>query len=152
MIGANTRSIALYALQAGIGLVWIAAAVGKARTPARILAGDVRKLLGGPIWAGSAIARGLPFAEFAIGLLLIARWNTSIVSAVSAALLFFFAFLVGRATLRDSIGQQGCGCFGARKSPARPPLMTGPQIIARNFLLANLSLVVALAGRCACSR
>jgi hypothetical protein len=152
MIAGNAHSIARYALQAGIGMVWIAAAVGKARTPAVTLADNVRTLFGGPAWAASGIAKALPTGELVIGLLLIAGWRTPLVSAISAALFFLFAFLIGRATIRNSLGEGGCACFGARRPPARPPHLIGPKMVARNFLLANLALVVALAGRCACSR
>jgi uncharacterized membrane protein YphA (DoxX/SURF4 family) len=152
MIAGNAHSIARHALQVGIGLVWIAAAVGKARTPAVTLAENVRRLLGGPIWAASGIAKALPMTELVIGLLLIAGWKTPIVSAVSAALFFLFAFLIGRATIRNSISDAGCGCFGAQRKRARAAHMNGPKLVARNFLLANLALMVALAGRCACSR
>lgn len=152
MIHGYARSITLYVLQAGIGLIWITAAVGKARTPAAMLADSVRRLVGGPAWAVSGISRALPIGEFVIGLLLIAGWRTPIVSAVSAALFFLFAFLIGRATVRDSLSDEGCACFGARRLPQRVPHMVGPKLVARNFLLAYLALVVALAGRCACSR
>jgi hypothetical protein len=151
MIDAHTRSIALYALRAGIGMVWIAAAIGKARTPSALLADNVRKLCGGSVRLAAGIARVLPMAELIIGLLLITGWEMHAVSAVSAALFFAFAFLIGRAIVRDSLGDAGCGCFGGRRSPSRGPSMSGPPIVARNFLLAMLSLVVALAGRCACS-
>jgi len=152
MTAGDAKSVALYALQAGIALVWIAAAVGKACTPAVLRVESVRKLLSGPVWAASGIARALPIAESVLGLLLIARWKTPAVAAVSAVLFFLFAFLVGLATVRDSLGDAGCGCFGALRSPSRAPGMSGPPIVARNFLLANLSLIVALAGRCACTR
>jgi uncharacterized membrane protein YphA (DoxX/SURF4 family) len=151
MIG-DAKSTMLYALQAGIGVVWIVAAVGKVRIPTVILADNVRRLVGGPDWAVSPLSRALPIGELVIGLLLIIGWNTPLVSAISAALFFFFAFIVGRATIRGSLGEGGCGCFGRRRPPVAIHYVNGPKIVARNFLLANLSLIVALAGRCACGR
>ena len=152
MITDNLRSIAIYALQAGIGLVWFAAAVRKARSPAITLEDSVRRLFGGPRWAVAGISKALPIGELALGLLLIADWNTPIVSSISAALFFLFAFLIGRATVRESLGGAGCGCFGSPRSAVRAGNVNGPKIVARNFLLGNLALIVALAGRCACSR
>ena len=51
MAGMDAKSVLLYALQAGLGLVWIAAAVGKARTPLAERTQTVRTLAGGPAWA-----------------------------------------------------------------------------------------------------
>jgi uncharacterized membrane protein YphA (DoxX/SURF4 family) len=147
----DAKSALLYALQAGLGLVWIAAAVGKARTPLAERTQTVRTLAGGPAWAITAVARGLPAAELAIGLMLIANWQTPVVASVSAVLFFAFAFLVGRAAVLDSLRDGGCGCFGVRKRSAPTAQVIGPQIVARNFVLANLALIVATSGGCACS-
>jgi uncharacterized membrane protein YphA (DoxX/SURF4 family) len=147
----EAKSALLYALQAGLGLVWIAAAAGKARTPLAVRTQMVRKLGGGPAWAVAAVARGLPPVELAIGLMLIANWKTPVVASVSAVLFFAFAFLVGRAAVLDSLRDGGCSCFGARKRSAPADPVIGPQIVARNFILANLALVVATSGGCACS-
>src|SRR5690242_15038074 len=152
MIDNNTKSIALYALRVGIGLVWIVAAAAKARTPRALLAESVRQLLGVSTGTASRIASALPFGEFTLGLLLIAGWKTSIVAALSAVLFLLFAFLIGRAAVRDSLAGAGCPCFGVRKQPARAVSINGPKLVARNFLLAYLALMVALAGRCVCSR
>jgi uncharacterized membrane protein YphA (DoxX/SURF4 family) len=152
MIDNHTKSIALSALRIGIGLVWIAAAAAKVRTPRTLLADSIRQLLEVSASAASLIAKALPIGEFAMGLLLIAGWKTSVISATSAALFFLFAFLIGRASVRNSLAGAGCPCFGVRKQHARALPVNGPKLVARNFLLAYLALMVALAGRCACSR
>ncbi|HTV15294.1 MAG TPA: MauE/DoxX family redox-associated membrane protein [Acidobacteriaceae bacterium] len=152
MIHDELRSDGLYFLQAGIALVWIAAAVGKARTPAAERRASVGKLVPGPAWMVAAIASALPAAELMLGLVLIVRWETPVVAAVSAVLFLAFAFLVGRATVRNSLDGAGCGCFGRVSQRPSKDAMIGPPIVARNFVLANLSILVATAHRCACSR
>lgn len=152
MIHEELRSVGLYALQAAIALVWIAAAVGKARTPAAERRASVRKLVAGPAWMTAAIASALPAAELVLGLALVVRWQTPVVAAVSAGLFLAFAFLVGRATVRGSLGGAGCGCFGRASQRPSKASMSGPPTVARNFVLANLSILVATAHRCACLR
>src|SRR5437868_7034929 len=99
MIDNHTKSVALYVLRVGIGLVWIAAAAAKARTPRVLLAESIRQLLGVSIRAASRIATALPICELAMGLLMISGWKATVFSATSAVLFFLFAFLIGRASV-----------------------------------------------------
>lgn len=148
----EVRSAGLYVVQVSIALIWIAAALGKARTPPAERRASVEKLVGGPAWMVESIAGALPAAELALGVMLIAHWQTPVVAAASAGLFLAFAFLVGRATLRGSLGGEGCGCFGrVRRRPSKAAV-SGAPMVARNFLLAYVSLIVAAAHRCACRR
>jgi hypothetical protein len=155
MIHGELRSAGVYVVQVGIALVWIAAAVGKVRTPVAERRASVGKLIAGPRWVVATIASTLPAAELMLGMALIARWQTPVAAALSAGLFLAFAFLVGRAMLRGSLGGAGCGCFGRvsrRPSNAAPNAApSGAPTVARNFVLANLSIIVAAAHRCACS-
>jgi hypothetical protein len=151
MIAGNMKLFVVYIVQVGIAFVWIVAAAAKARTPPALRKDTVRRLVGGPDWAVSVIARGLPLAECALGVWLITRWKTTVAAAISATVFLLFAFLVGRAAIRDAMGGTGCGCFGVTSRQARPAYIEGPKAVARNFLLANLSVILALAGRCACT-
>ena len=145
MLADSLRSTLLYGFQIGIGVVWIVAAVGKART-LRGLRDEVRRLLGGPTWAVSTISLVIAPAELTLGILLITGWNTPIFALMSAALFFLFALLIGRAAIRASVGDVGCGCFGTNKQPVNANGQFAGRLIARNFLLGSLALVVASGG------
>lgn len=127
-----------------IGLVWLVAAAAKLASPAATR-DSVRRLVGGPSWAVGLIAMGLPPAEAMMGALLLAGIMVQVVASLSTALFLIFSVLIGRAAVLDSLGGAGCGCFG-RLAVAKSGAGSGPEVIARNLVLAVLALAVAGAG------
>jgi len=88
-----------------------------------------------PPWAVNAVAHTLPFAEIALGLLLLIGWQLRIWTALTSLILLgFFAAVVRSYALGLQIN---CGCF------ANPEPLTIKTVI-RDGLLVALSLVVTI--------
>ena len=97
-------------LRIALGVVFVYAAYLKLKDPWELfaMAVDAYNLL--PQWAVIVVARTLPWAELAIGLLLIAGRFQRLAAAAASALLAGFFTLTFRAYL---LGMQiECGCFG----------------------------------------
>jgi len=98
------------ALRVALGAVFVYAAWTKLRQPWELFAMsiDAYKVL--PYWAVVVVARTLPWAELAIGLVLMAgRWLRVSAGAASLLLLVFFVLMV-RTYVKGM--QIDCGCFG----------------------------------------
>jgi uncharacterized membrane protein YphA (DoxX/SURF4 family) len=142
VIDDGLRSLLFDGFRFVVGIVWVVAAVAKARA-GHETRDDVRRLAGGgPAWALNGVAQVVPVAELALGLMLILGWHTRAAAGISAALFVFFAVLIGGATIRGALREGGCGCFGSR--PGTSDHVTGPRAIARNFVLAALAVAVAV--------
>jgi putative oxidoreductase len=139
--GDELRSALAYAFRLVIGAVWLVAAVLKLRTPAATRA-SVERLLS-ISWANAFVARALAPAEFALGVSLLVGWYRRPAAIASALLFLVFALLVGRAAIRQSLADGGCGCFGARADAPDDGDAAAPRAIARNIVLAALALAAA---------
>jgi uncharacterized membrane protein YphA (DoxX/SURF4 family) len=79
------------------------------------------------------VSRTLPFAEMALGLLLLIGWRLKIWASLASALLLGFLCVVTRAYLLHM--NINCGCFGT------PEPLTGMTIVRDSLLLAFTLLV-----------
>ncbi len=116
-----------------LGAIFVYAAWLKLREPWQLFANSVANYDVLPIWAVKMVARGLPWVEMLVGLLLISGRFLRVSSiAASALLLGFFAIMVR--TYASGI-QIECGCFG-------PGDIISPRSLARDgsLLLASLGL------------
>jgi hypothetical protein len=111
-----------------------------------LLVSGALKLAAGPQWAAQAAAVGapaiavpvVPWVELALGALLVAGVERTVVGLLAAALLTVFTGLL---VVRVAEGRRvPCACFGRRS--ARP---VGAGAIARNVVLIALALLAALA-------
>lgn len=157
------RTALLYAVQLGLGLFWLVAALAKLRMP-HPTEDTIRRVLypRGRRWTDRGpvlLCRLLVAAETALGLLLLSGWQSRAAAAASAALLLGFvgvlaADAVARSRTAGAVG--GCGCFGSVPAAAAPATSPGDAslgvAIARNFMLAIVSLGVAggVHGPCGC--
>jgi putative oxidoreductase len=128
------------ALRIAIGVVWFVAGVQKLRSPAATR-DSVAGLIDGSAGLARALARALPSAEILLGLALVIGWRGRAAALLSACAFLGLAVLLGRAAIRDSLPDGGCGCFGA--GPAREIDDAGPRAVARNLVLATLAVGAA---------
>lgn len=124
----------LLLVRLAVGAVFVYAAWVKLRESWLLfaLAIDNYQIL--PQWAVELVARTLPWAELALGLLLIVgRWRRVSTVAATALLGVFFSLMV-RAWLR---GQKiDCGCFGPGEAISPLTLIRDGSLLAGALLLA----------------
>lgn len=116
-----------------MGGVFLYAAWSKLREPWALfaIAVDAYGIL--PQWAVVAVARALPWAELALGVLLLAGWFIRLSSTAATLLLAGFFALLLRAWFAGL--EIECGCFG----PGDP---ISPRTLARDGLLLAASLLL----------
>jgi putative oxidoreductase len=127
------------ALRVTLGAVFAYAAWVKLRTPWQLFAGAIGDYKVLPEWAIVPLARTLPWAELAIGLLLIAgRWLRTSATACTLLLLVFFALMV-RAYVSGM--EISCGCFGPGEPISRKTLLRDGALLALSGAVTWTSFV-----------
>jgi uncharacterized membrane protein YphA (DoxX/SURF4 family) len=123
-----------------VGGVLLLAGVLKAADPqASVAAVRAYELL--PAGLATIVGWGLPFAEIALGLLLLVGLATRLVAAAAAVLLLVFVAAVASAAVRGlSID---CGCFGAGGRVASGDTAYGAEIARDVGLLLLAGWLVA---------
>jgi uncharacterized membrane protein YphA (DoxX/SURF4 family) len=120
------------ALRIALGAVFVYAAVIKLETPWQLFAGAIADYKILPQWAVIPLARSLPWAELALGLLLAAGiFLRTAATACSLLLMVFFSLMVRAFVTHQEIS---CGCFGP-----------GELISWRTLLLDGTLLAASLA-------
>jgi uncharacterized membrane protein YphA (DoxX/SURF4 family) len=120
-----------------LGVVFLAAAWTKMpwRQPAVLFAMTIDSYRLLPFWGVNLVARGLPWLELAIGVLLLFGRQLRIVATVaSIVMLVFFSLMVRTYALGLEIN---CGCFG-------PGERLGPLSLVRDGSLLALALIVTI--------
>ena len=133
-----------------LGGVLLVAGVLKAMDPqSSVTAVRAYELL--PAALATVVGWGLPFAEIAMGLLLLAGIATRVVAAATAVLLVVFMFAVASAAARGlSID---CGCFGGGGHVAPGQTAYGTELVRDvGLLLLALWLVWKPSSRFALDR
>jgi uncharacterized membrane protein YphA (DoxX/SURF4 family) len=128
-----------YLLLAGrliLGAVFVYAAYTKLREPWMLFAMAVNGYQVLPDWGVTLVARGLPWFELALGLVLLTGWKIRWTSIIAACLLGFFFSLMLHAYIKNPSGAIICGCFGSGER-------VGPLTLARDGALLGLALVLA---------
>ncbi len=129
----NRLRILSIVLRVILGAVFAYAAWEKLRLPWQLFAGAIGDYKILPEWAVNPLARTLPWAELAIGVLLMAGVFLRAASvACSLLLLFFFALMVRAFATGMTIS---CGCFG-------PGELISWKTLLRDGSLLALSLAV----------
>jgi uncharacterized membrane protein YphA (DoxX/SURF4 family) len=123
----------LLVLRIALGAVFVYAAVIKLETPWQLFAGAIADYKILPEWAVTPLARSLPWAELAIGLLLaVGRFLRTAATACSLLLLVFFSLMVRAYVTHQEIS---CGCFG-------PGELISWRTLLRDGTLLAVSLAV----------
>ncbi|MBZ5726585.1 MAG: DoxX family membrane protein [Acidobacteriia bacterium] len=125
-------------MRVALGAVFLYAAWTKLREPWPIFAMAIDAYGVLPERAVMVVARTLPWAELAIGLLLIAGlWRRVATPAASLVLLLFFGLMV-RAYAQGK--QIDCGCFGLGEAISWRTLLRDGSLLAGSLLLTLVSL------------
>jgi uncharacterized membrane protein YphA (DoxX/SURF4 family) len=120
-----------------MGVVFLYAAWTKLREPWLMFAMTIDAYGILPQWAVLTVARTLPWAELALGLLLLSgKWLRVSASMASAILLAFFTILL-RSYLKGM--QIDCGCFGAGDVISPRTLLRDGGLLAAALTLAVLA-------------
>jgi uncharacterized membrane protein YphA (DoxX/SURF4 family) len=139
--GLKRRRWFVLALRILLGCMWLYAAWTKLRESWRLFAMSVDGYHILPEWSVTLVARGLPWVELAIGVLLIAGLALRYVSLAGAALLtvFFTAMAIAQAHGLTI----DCGCFGPGDA------LSGWTLLRDGTLLAAAIGLVVLCWRSA---
>ena len=134
--GVRRRWWIVLALRIVLGSVWLYAAWTKLHESWRLFAMSVDGYHVLPEWAVPLVARGLPWIELAIGLLLIIGLGLRYVSLAGAALLavFFSAMVIAQAHGLTI----DCGCFGPGDQLSGWTLLRDGALLAAAIGLAFL--------------
>ncbi len=120
-----------------LGVVFVYAAWTKLREPWLLFAMAIDGYGVLPHWAVLTVARTLPWAELALGLLLLSgKWQRVSASAAAGILSVFFVLMVRTYLQGLSIE---CGCFGSGD-----PI--SPRTLARDGLLLACAAMLAIAA------
>jgi uncharacterized membrane protein YphA (DoxX/SURF4 family) len=120
----------------GIGLVMLAAALGKIGDPAAF-SSQIHHFHLTPIGAENLLAVVLPWVELVAGLALVLGVHARSAAWLSAALMVVFTAAVGTAVARHL--DIGCGCFGTADATH-----VGGKKLAENLLFTGAALVASL--------
>jgi uncharacterized membrane protein YphA (DoxX/SURF4 family) len=116
-----------------LGAVFIYAAYTKLRHPWALFALSIDSYRMLPEWGVVAVARGLPWVELGLGVLLLTGMFLRFAASVASALLLVFIGVMVRAQIRG-LGID-CGCFGVGEALSVKTLL-------RDGLLVLVSLLV----------
>ena len=135
----------LLLLRLALGAVFVYAAWVKLREPWLLFAMSIDNYQILPQWGVELVARTLPWAELALGLLLIVgRWRRVSTVAATALLGVFFSMMV-HAWLR---GQKiDCGCFGPGEAISPLTLLRDGSLLGGAVLLTVESFWRKSGGR-----
>jgi uncharacterized membrane protein YphA (DoxX/SURF4 family) len=140
----SPAGIAAWILRVILGVIFLYAAWIKLREPWAMFAISIDSYQVLPMWAVELVARGLPWFELLLGVLLIAGlWRG--ISAVAASLLLavFFGLMV-RALAKGM--QIDCGCFGPGERLSWVTLLRDGALLASAlFLVGQASWPVLMA-------
>jgi uncharacterized membrane protein YphA (DoxX/SURF4 family) len=122
-----------------LGAIFAYAAWIKLRDPWAVFAISIDSYQVLPMWAVEVIARGLPWIELLLGILLIAGlWRGISATAASLLLAVFFSLMI-RAMAKGL--QIDCGCFGPGER------LSGMTLLRDGALLASALFVTTMAFR-----
>ncbi len=95
-----------------------------------------------PPWAVIQLARSLPFAEIALGLLLVIGWQLRIWASFATALLLGFVVIVVRSYAKGL--EINCGCFGPGEALTIKTVLRDGALLA---LTAGIAVCAFLEAR-----
>lgn len=132
------RIIALL-LRIALGGIFLYAAYTKLRLPWQVFAMGIDSYQVLPEWGAELVARTLPWAEVAIGLLLLAGRFMRVASTATAALLMVFFGLMVRAYAKGM--EIDCGCFGPGETISWKTLLRDGSMLAGALFVAVVAFL-----------
>ena len=131
-IGARVLSIVL-------GAIFAYAAYVKLKDPWALFAMNIESYKVLPLWAVKLVARALPWAEMAIGILLIAGILRRISTTAALLLLAVFFGLMVRAYAKGM--EINCGCFGPGEAISWKTLLRDGSMLAGAIFVTAMSFL-----------
>ena len=120
-----------------LGAVFVYAAYTKLKEPWMLFAFAVNSYQMLPDWAVTLVARGLPWFELGLGLVLLSGIKVRWTASMAATLLgFFFTLMLVTYIKNPGSNTIHCGCFGFGEK-------LGPLTLARDAGLLAMALAVA---------
>ncbi len=133
------RDVAVRTAQVAIGIVFLAAALGKI-ADLSFFAMQVHNYRVAPVWTENLVAVLLPWIELVAGLALVLGVRARAGALITLALMVAFTVFVGAAWARGLDFE--CGCFGKAGAQA-----IGARKFAENLALTALAVVAFLPAR-----
>jgi uncharacterized membrane protein YphA (DoxX/SURF4 family) len=127
----------LFLLRIALGGVFVYAAWVKLREPWTLFAISIDNYHVLPPWAVLTVARGLPWFELLLGIVLLAGfWRRVSTVAAAALLMLFFALMVRAYARGETID---CGCFGPGEAISPLTLLRDGALWASAVFLAVMA-------------
>jgi uncharacterized membrane protein YphA (DoxX/SURF4 family) len=127
-----------------LGVLFLIAGYTKLRNPFLFeMAVDAYRLL--PPWAVVVVARGLPWFEVLLGILLLVGWKLRYFASLAALLLGVFVTMMAITYSRGV--EANCGCFGFGEKISPTTLARDSALLALAVFLAAYSWRTALKSR-----
>jgi uncharacterized membrane protein YphA (DoxX/SURF4 family) len=122
-----------------LGAIFVYAAYIKLKDPWALFAMNIESYKVLPLWGVQLVARGLPWLEMVIGLLLIAGIFRQIATVITSLLLLLFFSLMVRAFVT---GQEiNCGCFGPGEAISWKTLLRDGSMLAGALFITAMSFM-----------
>jgi uncharacterized membrane protein YphA (DoxX/SURF4 family) len=137
----NAARWLLLVLRIALGLMFVYAAWAKLREPWALFAITIDGYQVLPSWAVEIMARGLPWFELLLGILLIAGiWRRASATAASLLLAVFLGLMV-RALAKGL--QIECGCFGPGERISWLTLLRDGALLAASLLMTAMAFRIS---------
>jgi uncharacterized membrane protein YphA (DoxX/SURF4 family) len=133
----RTKRAAALVLRVVLGAVFVYAAAIKLQTPWQLFAGAIADYKILPDWAVNPLARSLPWAELALGLLLVTGFLLRAAATTTSLLLLVFFSLMVRAYVTHQ--EISCGCFGPGELISWRTLLRDGTLLAVSMIVAWMS-------------
>lgn len=126
------------ALRIALGAIFVYAAWTKLKDPWSLFAMSIDSYQLLPLRAVEWAARALPWAELAIGVLLIVGWWRRVSAMAASLLLIVFFGLLVRARVKGM--EINCGCFGPGETITAGTLLRDGGMLAGSLLLTGVTM------------
>jgi uncharacterized membrane protein YphA (DoxX/SURF4 family) len=121
-----------------LGVIFVYAACVKLRDPWALFAISIDSYQILPLWAVELVAKGLPWFEMLLGVLLISGlWRGVSTAAASLLLAVFFSMMI-RAMVKGL--QIDCGCFGPGERLSWVTLLRDGALLASSLFVTFMAL------------
>ena len=133
----NILRAAALVLRIALGGIFVYAAYVKLKDPWALFAMSIESYKALPLWAVELVARTLPWAELALGLLLIAGVLRRISTTCVSLLLAVFFTLIIRAYTKGM--EINCGCFGPGEAISWKTMLRDGSMLAGSIFVTVMS-------------
>lgn len=131
--------IAALVVRIVLGAIFVYAAYLKLKDPWALFAMNIDSYQVLPLWAVRLTARTLPWAEMAIGILLITGFFRRVSTSAATLLLLVFFTLIVRAYAKGM--EINCGCFGPGETISWKTMLRDGSMVAGGIFVTVMSWI-----------